>query len=406
MKIALVHNAGPPIVGGVETVLFHQACQIFQHGHKVSIIAGRGHMWNDGIPVIIDNRFDSCHPLVLSMKEQLDKGEVPAEFLKFSTDLLIALHRFLDGVDVAIVHNIASLHKNLALTCALYNYSQSGASPRLILWHHDLAWLMPEYQDELHDGWPWDLLRTPWGGVQQVVVSEARRSELADLMKIKLESISVIPAGMELEAFFGLQPQTCDFVRSLSLNKASPLLLTPVRLTRRKNLELAIKTMSCLRNSLPDAMLVITGPAGAHNPTNSDYFSQLKDLRRSLNLQGTVHLLAEYSPDGLSPSQVAEFYRLADCLFLPSREEGFGIPVLEAGLGRLIIFCTDLPALHALAGESAVYFSPDEDPQLVANKIIFRLSNDREFQLRDHIRKNFSWQGVYENWIKPLIEER
>jgi glycosyltransferase involved in cell wall biosynthesis len=406
MKIALLHNAAPPVVGGVETVLYHQANQFFLHGHQVTVIAGRGQTWNAEIPLIIDGRFDSRNSQVLTLKTELDKGEVSADFRQLSTDLRLILEQYLDGVDVVIVHNIASLHKNLAFTAALYQLSQSGSSTRFILWHHDLAWLMPGYMGELHDGWPWDLLRSPWPGARQVVVSEARRAELADLMKIAPGSITVVPAGIDLDSFFSLQVQTCNLVRQMALTKASPLILVPVRLTRRKNLELAIKMMFFLKETLPDAMLVITGPIGAHNPTNADYFSRLVDLRQSLGLQKTVHMLAENFPDGISSNQVAELYRLADCLFLPSREEGFGIPILEAGLERLKIFCTDLPALRALAGESAVYFSPDDEPQKVANLIFRQIEHDPVFQLRDRIRKKYSWQGVYQTWIRPLIEER
>ena len=74
-------------------------------------------------------------------------------------------------VDILIAHNVCSLNKNLALTAALYQLHTSKKLPRLILWHHDLAWTTPRYQSELHDGYPWDLLRQDWGDITHVVVS-------------------------------------------------------------------------------------------------------------------------------------------------------------------------------------------------------------------------------------------
>jgi glycosyltransferase involved in cell wall biosynthesis len=302
------------------------------------------------------------------------------------------------------VHNAASLHKNLALTAALFNLSHAPQGPRWVLWHHDLAWTTPRYQLELHPGWPWDLLRTSWPGARQVVVSTARQRELADLLAIPLESIAVVPAGLDLAEFFSLSPTIRELANRLGLFQADPLLFAPVRLTRRKNLELAIRALASLRRSLPGAALVITGPPGAHNPANAEYFAELVHLRASLGLEQAVHLLAEYLPDGLTDPQIAECYRLADALLLPSREEGFGIPILEAGLGRLPIFCADLPPLRDLAGEQATYFSPDDPPERVAGLIEQRLEEERTYQMRRRVRAQFSWDAVYARHIAPLLE--
>ncbi len=74
---------------------------------------------------------------------------------------------------------------------------------------------------------------------------------------------------------------------------------------------------------------------------------------------GGVHLLVDGPPAWRSPRVVADLYRIADALFLPSREEGFGLPVLEAGVSRLPVICADIPALRELAGDDATYVDPD-----------------------------------------------
>lgn len=404
MKIALIHYTAPPVVGGVETVLARQAQQLRRAGHQVIVVAGRGQNWDASIPVVILPQMDSRHPSVLRQKAALDAGTVPETFALLVEALSGELRRVLAGMDAVIVHNAASLHKNLALTAALHGISQQPTAPRMVLWHHDLAATAERYADEMHPGYPWDLLRTAWPGARQVVVSLARRDELAALFGIPPETVRVVPAGLDLQDFLSLPPQLAALVDRLGLAWHAPILLSPVRVTRRKNLEQALTVLAMLHQDLPEAALVVTGPPGAHNPANSDYLAQLLRLRAELDLDRSAFFMAEYAPDGLPESDVAALYRLADALFLPSREEGFGIPILEAGLASLPVFCTHLSSLRALAGDSAVYFSPDDLPMKVAALVRDRLADDPVYQLRARVRLNYTWEAVYRREIAPLLE--
>ena len=404
MKIILLHYTAPPVVGGVEEFVGKQAHQLVQAGHQVRILTGRGEIWDAHIPVEILPRIDIRHPHVLKMKSSLDRGEAPPEFKALVDNVLGDLRNAVSGMDLVIAHNVASLNKNLALTAALYQLSQSSGAPGLILWHHDLAWTTARYQPELHPGYPWDLLRTPWPGVRQVVTSQARREELAQLMSLPEDQIAVVPGGIDLGEFLNLGPRTLALATRLKLMAAGPILLTPVRITRRKNLELALNVLAALRRQMPQASLVVTGPARASNSANTAYFKELKALRAKRGLQSSAHLLAEYVPDGLTDLMVADFYRLADVLFLPSREEGFGNQLLEAGLGRLPVFCTDLHPFRALADGWATYFSPDEDPDRIAAMIQARLEDDPVYQMRAHVRTEYTWEAIYNRLLAPLLE--
>ncbi len=403
-RIALVHYSAPPVVGGVESVLAHHARLMADAGHSVRIIAGRGAQFDARIPFISVPLADSRHPDVLAAKAELDAGQVSPRFAELASALTDVLREALAGLDVVIAHNVCSLAKNLALTAALKDYHERAKACRLILWHHDLAWTTPRYHAELHDGYPWDLIRHGWPAVQHVAVSELRRGELAGLMKLSPQAIAVVPSGVDAAAFLKLEPQTREFVARLGLLEAEPLLLLPIRITPRKNIELALRTLAALLDTFPKAGLVVSGPPGPHNPDNAAYFARLKALRAELGLTGRAHFLAELTDKYLPDEVIADLYRLADALLMPSREEGFGIPIIEAGLVRLPVFCADISPLRTLGGDQATYFSPDADPRAVAGLIVDRLAADRVHGLAVRVRREYLWEQVYARKIAPLLD--
>jgi glycosyltransferase involved in cell wall biosynthesis len=403
MKVGLLHYSAPPVVGGVESVMAKHARLLAADGHEVTVLAGRGAPPGEGIHFHRLPLLDSRHPDVLRVKGLLDQGTVPGEFAQLQDRLAAQLQPILDALEVLIAHNVASLHKNLALTAALHQATSQPHSPALILWHHDLAWTTPRYRNELHDGSPWDLLCQDWPWAAQVVVSEMRQQELADLLGVPRERIQVIPNGVDPVRFFKLEPQTTAWVRQLDLLSAEPLLLLPVRITPRKNIELALDTLARLKEQHPSAALLVTGPLGPHNPANARYFAALSDRRAALRLERSAHFLAELTDEFLPDEVIADCYRLADALLLPSREEGFGIPVIEAGLSGIPVFCADIDPLRRLGESSAHYFSSDAHPSEVAALIAGALDSSPVYRLRCRVRRTFLWDRIYIRQIAPLL---
>lgn len=403
MKIALFHYSAPPTVGGVESVIAHHARLMTANGHKVTIFAGRGEIFDPAVPVKVFSLLDSKNPEILTVKSELDKGLLSERFHSLCDQIQELLRNELQGFDVLIAHNITSLNKNLPLTAALYqSYHQSGF-PRIIRWHHDLAWSSPRYRNELFDQYPWNLLRKKWPDTTDVVVSQARRQELAQLMGLSADNISVVPNGVDLFSFFKFNEQTIHLVRTLNLTKADPLFLLPVRLIPRKNIEFALQIMKAFKGNNPNATLLITGPEDPHDPDNALYRQNLIRMRNEMDLQNTVHFLADVTDEFLPDEIISDFYRLADALLFPSFDEGFGIPLIEAGFSNIPVFCSDIPVFHEIGGENLSYFDPKGDPSAIAKMVNDRLNSEMTFRWSRYAKNIYRWESIYCSLIEPLI---
>ena len=407
-KIAILHYAGPPIIGGVESTISYHASMLAEQGFPVMVIAGRGANFHPKVTFEQIPEIDSRHPDVLEAGAELAAGQVGAAFTRLRDLLVERLAHLLERVDVCIVHNAITLHKNLPLTAGLHTLSEQGDTA-WIAWCHDFAWQDRLYTPDLHSGYPWDLLRQPWPNMHYVVVSAHRRERLSALLDLPEESIQVVTPGVDVGEFLGLSAQTRRLVDELELLEADPLMLLPARITRRKNIQLAIRITAALKERHPRAKLVITGPPGPHNPKNRAYLENLQQIKETLGLQSNVHFLYEHGENGEhfdSPyAVVADLYRLADLLLFPSRREGFGIPVLEAGLARLPVFAANIPSIRESAGELAHLFDPDSDPDSIATSISTFLQSNQAHQLHRRVLYRFTWQAILKNQLVPMIEE-
>ena len=406
-RVAILHYAGPPIVGGVESTIYHHARGLTEKGYQVEVVAGRGENFHPQVMFHHIPEIDSRNPKVLQINSCLKKGEISEEFENLRGKLVDLMRPILAEMDVCIVHNAITLHKNLALTAALRSLSDVHLVP-MIAWCHDFAWQDRLYLPELHEGYPWDLLKEPWPGVKYVAVSNNRQELLAKLLGAPESEIQVITPGVDVHQFLGLDDLTWKLVTKLDLLSADPLMLLPARITRRKNIEFAIRLTAALKSLKPGVELLITGPPGPHNPSNIAYLESLQSLRRKLDVDRQVVFLYELGKAGenlIVPDKVvADLYRLADLLIFPSQREGFGIPILEAGLARLPIFAADIPSVHQSAGVYAHLFEPSDDPVKIADDIVDTLEDDSAYQMRRRVLDHFVWEAIIEKEVIPMLE--
>src|SRR3990172_2256840 len=125
MNIGLLHYSVPPVVGGVETIVAKHAALMTDAGHKVCAIAGRGAQFDPRIAFHQIPLVDSLQPDVLSVKSELDQGVVSMKFDSLLAEISSSLNPVLHELEILIAHNVCSLHKNLALTAALWKHAQT-----------------------------------------------------------------------------------------------------------------------------------------------------------------------------------------------------------------------------------------------------------------------------------------
>ena len=409
-RTAILHYTAPPVVGGVEAVMAAHARVFQQHGHEVTIISGEGSEFAlpagtafQHIPLM-----NSQHTRIRGMNRDLERGEVPDSFHTAVEDLKSSFTGLLEPFDHVFIHNIFTKHFNLPLTAALDALLDQGSIHNAVAWCHDFTWTSENSRHKVHNGFPWDLLRNQRPDVAYVTVSQDRQRDLAGLFDTPIENIHVVYNGVDPEELLGFSVEGLSLLRRIGFLESSLNLLMPVRITQAKNLEFALRTAAALRDLGCPNKLVITGPPDPHSPSNMAYFQSLKDLRHELNLEDRVFFVYEEGtesgePYTISMEVIGDLYRASDALLMPSHREGFGMPVLEASLAGLPVFCSDIPAAREIGGDDMFWIDLDEGPEQAASTILSWTKQDKPARMRRRIRQNFTWEAIYKNDILPIL---
>lgn len=394
--MVLIHYTTPSILGGVEQVMGAHATGLLAAGADVTVLAGRGRVAPPGVRVVRVRDIDSRATAVERDHAALSQGRLTS-----GHDALVArLHERIRPVvaraDRVVVHNVFTMPFNLALTEVLADLA-AAAPGRFVAWTHDIAHFDERYDAFQRPGRPWDLIARALPGVEYATVSEERAREWSVLTGLPQSRIKVVPNGIDVDTVLGFSRAGAALVARLGLLEYDPLLLLPARLTRRKRIEAAIDATLALRSRGQNAGLVVTGLVGPHDRTNVAY---LKELAARASPRDGVHLLAaERIPIGYEV--VVDLYALADVLVFPSAHEGFGIPMLEAGLHRMPIVCSDIPVLRETGGDEPVYVPPDAGGDVIADAVV-RALDTPTMRMRRRAR-GFAWPRVLREKVLPVI---
>jgi glycosyltransferase involved in cell wall biosynthesis len=145
----------------------------------------------------------------------------------------------------------------------------------------------------------------------------------------------------------------------------------------RKDPLCAVRALALLD---PELRLVFVGPEKRGG-------KDVRDEVARLGLAPRVRFLGHVPKEELT-----ELYRGAESVVLPSRDEGFGLPVLEAMASGTPVVASTAGALPEVAGEAAVLVPP-RDPAALADGVERALADrDRLRALGIERSRRFTWQ--------------
>lgn len=402
--IALLHYSCPPVVGGVEEVVRQQASLFHRYFHNVKIFAGVGKQFVPDYEVEINPLLSSQNEAVLSAHKNVSEGS-DEELDKLADELYAYLTEVLRGFDILIAHNVLTMPYNLPLTLAIHRIAEEGELA-VVSWNHDSPYFYEDYDPKLARH-PWTILKTPHPQISYIAISESRRRKFQELYGYE-NGIQVIPNGIDPIRFFRLDPATVRLIQEEHLFSEDFLMVQPSRLHPRKNIELSIRVTKALREQGLKARLLVTGAYDPHEYHTLQYYRKLKGIAAELKIEKDVLIMAEYtfkSGERLNADRITmrDLYLIADILFMPSLQEGFGIPLLEAGMLKLPIVCSNIPPFREIGGEDVLIFDLNESPQQIAQRIIdFRASSSTQNFFR-RVINNFAWDNIYHTHLLPFL---
>jgi glycosyltransferase involved in cell wall biosynthesis len=224
----------------------------------------------------------------------------------------------------------------------------SGKRPRILLDYYGVT--PPNLAGELRGAMRTSQRRLGlvWFADEIIVHSEFMRRELVAAAGFPPERIHRLPLCFEPLSAGG--NATLRNRRNL---QSAKLLLFVGRLAVNKRVPILIEAVSRLKEHIPNLHAAIVGDLG---DVYQAEHRRCVDLVANLGLADRVHFLGR-----LSAAELVDAYRCADLFVMPSRHEGFCMPVIEAmahGVPVIAAAAGALPETLAGAGLSCVADDP------------------------------------------------
>lgn len=213
-----------------------------------------------------------------------------------------------------------------------------------------------------------------------IAVSVWSAAEAAKALAVPSEKISVVSNGLNHQLFF--PRDKAESRRRLGLPPEGKIILHVGSEIPRKNLGTLFRALRLVVDQVPSTRLLRVGEKTGRSQR------LLQELRLD---EGVIY--REY----LKEEEMPFAYSGADVLVLPSFEEGFGFPVIEAQACGLPVIVAARSSLPEVGGEPCFYLDDPEDVGQLREKII-RVLGSQEFDLSSLIKRGlmnanrFSWE--------------
>ncbi len=234
--------------------------------------------------------------------------------------------------DVDIVH------------CTMESYVPARC--RLVTTLHDAAYFEPSAHARsfanMRQRWKWRFLYSTMSRKVDLfhTVSQFSADRLATFFPSIASRLRVVHNAVPPRFFQPVSEEGEEYLRRTALSDRRFILLTG-GLHHRKNAPLVLQAWPLLHRKLPDVLLVVAGHC------DPEFAERVREIH-SIRLTGFV-----------SDEALCSLYHAAQAVWVPSRYEGFGIPVIEAMACGAAVVASDSSSLPEVAGNAAVLVPPD-----------------------------------------------
>ena len=323
MKILMLTWEYPPrVVGGISRVVYDLSHRLIKDGHEVTVVTYR-----DGdVPYFEDDKGVKVHRIDNYMinPNNLIEWVMQMNFAMVSkVNQIIAEEGTFDIVhahDWLVAYAAKTIKESFAIPIvSTIHATESGRNSGI----HD------ETQRYINDT-EWMLT---YESTEVIVNSNYMKSELQRLFGLPFEKINVVPNGVNLNAFTGVE-RDYEFRRRYAMDNEK-IILFMGRLVYEKGVQHLIAAMPKILNGYHDAKLIIAGKGGM--------MDELKQQVHSLGIDNKVYF-AGY----MNGKDVQKMYKAADISVFPSTYEPFGIVALEAMLAENPVVVSDIGGLNEI----------------------------------------------------------
>ena len=240
-------------------------------------------------------------------------------------------------------------------------------------------------------GVKWTLLYRRWAKEADLIhtVSQFSAERIAHHFPQIRDRLCVVPNAVAPH-FFNPPPEAGrEYVQKKNLS-GRPFVLLPCGLHYRKNADLVLEAWPKIHEAYPNAKLVVT----SHNDPH--YAEKAQALGDSVLVT-----------DFLSEETLHAVYSAATVTWMPSRYEGFGLPVLESMACGTPVVTSDTTALPEVAGDAAI-LADVEDCAAHVDAVVALLRNEEERARliekgKDRAQK-FTWERAAESLYSSFRE--
>ncbi len=395
MKILMLTWEYPPrIVGGIARVVHDLSKRLIKDGHEVTVVTYRD---NANVPEYENDKGVNVYRVDNYM---IHPNNFIDWIMQLNFNMIAKATEIINkegGFDVIHAHD-------WLVTYAAKSLKNAYDIPIVATIHATEA----GRNSGIHDDTQRYINDTEWlltyEATEVIVNSNYMKNELQRLFGLPYDKINVIPNGINLNNFVGIE-RDYDFRRQYAMDNEK-IILYVGRLVYEKGIQHLIAAMPKILSNYNDAKLIIVGKGGM--------LDELKAETSNLGLDNKV-----YFTGYMDSKKIQKMYKCADVAVFPSTYEPFGIVALEAMLAGVPTVVSDIGGLdeivlHGIDGMKSYAGNANSIADSVTTLLYdHQLATNVSKKAKQKVKEQFNWEKIaqdthftYEKAICQTMAER